>query len=312
MTTTQPTSTERLRGATAKVTHRVGLLEKHPILGFPLASYRRFKEIEGKQLAFVIAGDMFISVIPLFIIGYAIIEAFNPNRSIAVVVIQRFRLSGESAALVRSTFANAKSGRNVALSLSLVSLLITGLSVATTVQKAYARAFRVEPLRGAQRFIRGWAWLILVLAVTGSAMTLRYWAHSRPWWFLFLIVPVLAAVSFAFYLVTPRLLLDVPFAWRDLVPGAAICVVAYALVNAISALLMRKWLGFYGHAYGGFGVALAFLSWVGVISTFWVWIGAIAAIYWERYASPAELTKARADGRDDGRDYNDGVIEWSP
>src|SRR6516165_2706150 len=151
MPTTQPTSTERLRGATAKVSDRVQILEHHPVLGFPLASYRRFKEIEGKQLAFVIAGDMFISVIPLFIIGYAIIEAFNPNRSIAVVVIQRFRLSGESAALVRSTFANAKSGRDVALSLSLVSLLITGLSVATTVQKAYARAFRVEPLRGAQR-----------------------------------------------------------------------------------------------------------------------------------------------------------------
>ena len=128
--------TERFRDAIGEVSGRVSALEHRPLLGFPIASYRRFKEIEGKQLAFVIGGNMFISVIPLFIVGYAILEAFNPNRSIAVVVIQRFHLSGDTAALVRQTFGTARSGRDVALSLSLVSLLITGFGVATTVQTA--------------------------------------------------------------------------------------------------------------------------------------------------------------------------------
>jgi hypothetical protein len=57
---------------------------------------------------------------------------------------------------------------------------------------------------------------------------------------------------------------------------------------------LRNWLTAYGHAYGGFGVALAFLSWIGVLATFWVWIGAIAAVYWERFADAAPV--ARLDG----------------
>jgi uncharacterized BrkB/YihY/UPF0761 family membrane protein len=306
--TTEHAPSGRLQVAKAKVAGQLQHIEHHPVLGFPLASYRRFKEIDGKELAFIVAGDMFISVLPLFIIGYAIIEAFSPDRSIAAVVIERFHLSGQTAALVRSTFSNARSGRNVALSLSVVSLLVTGFSVATTVQKAYARAFRVEPLRGAQKFLRGWAWLVLVLTVTSLSITLKYWAQSRPWWFLALTVPALAAIGFAFYVVTPRLLLDVPLEWRHLVPGAAICTVAYGILNFISVFLMRKWLSAYGHAYGGFGVALAFLSWIGVIATFWVWIGAIAAVYWERYASPEELTEAHREHLDDGG----GEIEWTP
>jgi membrane protein len=279
---------ERVRGASAHLSKRISALEERPVLGFPIASYRRFKEIDGKQLAFVIGGNLFISVIPLFVVGYAIIEAFNPQRTFAVVVIQRFHLTGQTADLVRQTFTNARSGRNVALSLSIVSLLVTGFGVATTVQTAYARAFRVEPLRGAEKLVRGGLWLVLMLTTTGIGLTLRYWADSRPWWFVAAAVPLILAANFAFYLVTPRLLLDVPFEWRHLVPGAAICVVALAVVSGVSVFLMRKWLSAYGHAYGGFGVALAFLSWIGVLALFWVWIGAIAGVYWERFATEPE------------------------
>src|SRR5262249_20254521 len=153
-----------------RLASQLDVLDRHPVAGFFIASYRRFKEIDGKQLAFVIAGNMYISVLPLFIVGYAIIEAFNPDRTIALVIIERFHLSGDTAALVRQTFANARSGRNVALSLSLISLVVTGFGVATTMQTAYAKAFRVAPLRGVVKFLRGGAWLALMLTVTGLVM----------------------------------------------------------------------------------------------------------------------------------------------
>jgi uncharacterized BrkB/YihY/UPF0761 family membrane protein len=294
MTSTPAAWKQRLRDGTKQVSGQVHKLEPRPLLGFPIATYRRFKEIEGKQLAFVIGGNMFISVIPLFIVGYAIIEAFNPDRSFAVVVIQKFQLHGDTAALVRQTFTNARSGRDVAVSISVVSLLVTGFGVATTVQTAYARAFRVVPLRGVAKFTRGGAWLLMLLTVTTVTLTLRYWAHSRPWWFLLLVLPPIAAVDFLFYLATPRLLTDVPFEWRHLVPGAAICVLAFGIVNAVSVFLMRRWLGTYGRAYGAFGVSLAFLSWIGILATFWVWIGAVAGVWWERFASPKELEAIEA------------------
>jgi uncharacterized BrkB/YihY/UPF0761 family membrane protein len=278
-------------GAARQLSDQVRGLEKRPVVGFPIASYRRFKEIDGKQLAFVIGGNMFISVIPLFIVGYAVIEAFDPNHSFAAIIIQRFRLTGETADLVRQTFTNAQSGRNVALSLSLVSLFITGFSVATTVQTAFARAFRVAALRGAGKFVRGAAWLLLMLAVTALGLTLRYWAAGRPWWFLVLMLPLTGGLNFAFFLISPRLLLDLPLQWRHLVPGALVCVVCNAIVGVVSVFFLRNWMRAYGHAYGGFGIALAFLSWIGILALFWVWIAVIAAIYWERFAGAREVAE---------------------
>jgi uncharacterized BrkB/YihY/UPF0761 family membrane protein len=293
---------QRLQDAASRASSWLNEVERRPALGFPVASYRRFKEMQGKHLAFVIGGNMFISVLPLFVVGYAIIEAFNPNRSIAVVLIQRFHLEGQTAALVRQTFTSARSGRNAALSLSIVSLFVTGFSVATTMQVAYARAFRVQPLRGVQKLSRGAAWLLLMIAVSAVGLTLRYWAHSRPWWFLAVAVLVLVAVTFVFFLVSPRLLLDLPFEWRHLRVGAAACVVAHAIVSLVSTFLMRRWLGVYGHAYGGLGIALAFLSWVGVFATYWVWTGAIAAVYWDRFATSQEINELRASKPAAGRD----------
>jgi uncharacterized BrkB/YihY/UPF0761 family membrane protein len=283
--------TERYHNVRDQVSERARAIENRPLLGFPLASYRRFKEIDGKQLAFVIAGNMFISVIPLFIIGYAIISAFDPDKTVAAIVVERFDLHGDTAKLVHETFANARSGRNVALSLSATSLFVTGFSVATAMQTAFARAFRVPPMRGFPKFVRGAAWLALMLANLGLSLTLRYWAKGESWWFVLLLIPLLLAVNFGFYLLSPRLLLDLPFEWRHLVPGAAICVLTYAVVGLVSSFLMRNWLSAYGHAYGGFGIALAFLSWIGILATFWVWIGAIAAIYWERFATVGEIAE---------------------
>ena len=130
-----------------------------------------------------------------------------------------------------------------------------------------------------------------MIATTAFALTLRYWSHSRPWWFLILVVPLVVASTFVFYLVTPRLLLDLPLAWRDLVPGVGVCVVAYAIVSTISAFLLRNWLSVYGHAYGAFGISLAFLSWLGILTAFWVWIAAVAGVYWERFAGAEEVAE---------------------
>ena len=52
----------------------------------------------------------------------------------------------------------------MALSISLIS---TGLDVSATAQIAFARAFTMTPLRGVQKYLRGAAWLILLLADTG-------------------------------------------------------------------------------------------------------------------------------------------------
>jgi uncharacterized BrkB/YihY/UPF0761 family membrane protein len=206
-------------------------LERRPWVAFPLESVRRFNKIDGKHLALVIALNLFVAVIPLIIIGYAFIEAFNPRRDVGNLIVGNLHLTGSTAQIVRATFTNASSGKSVALSISLISLLITGLDVSATAQVAYARAFTMAPLHGIQKYLRGAAWLILLLAGTGAALTLRFVAASHPAWVAIVAGAVLVALQFGFFLVSPRLLLDLPFAWRDLIPGAAICTGAAIVVH---------------------------------------------------------------------------------
>jgi uncharacterized BrkB/YihY/UPF0761 family membrane protein len=95
-------------------------LEKHPWSGFLLAANRRFNKIEGKHLAIVIALNLFVAVIPLIIIGYAFISAFNPHDDVGNMLARNLHLSGSTAATVRDTFTNAQAygGFGVALALA--------------------------------------------------------------------------------------------------------------------------------------------------------------------------------------------------
>src|SRR5207237_6392972 len=89
-------------------------------------------------------------VIPLIIISFAFVEAFNPHRDVGNVLVSNLHLTGSTAQIVRGTFTNASSGKSVALSISLISLLITGLDVRATAPIANARAVRVAPFSGAR------------------------------------------------------------------------------------------------------------------------------------------------------------------
>jgi uncharacterized BrkB/YihY/UPF0761 family membrane protein len=100
---------------------------------------------------------------------------------------------------------------------------------------------------------------------------------------------VLLALEFGFFLLTPRLLLDLPFKWRDLVPGAVVCTGAAIVMHTVAAFFLRNWFGDYGHAYGGFGISLALVAFVGLIASFWVWIAAVMGVYWEHKAGQAAV-----------------------
>jgi uncharacterized BrkB/YihY/UPF0761 family membrane protein len=264
-------------------------LERRPWMAFPLESVRRFNKIDGKHLALVISMNLFVAVIPLIIISYAFIAAFNPHRDVGNLIAGNLHLTGSTAQIVKNTFTNTSSGKSAALGISVISLLITGLDVSATAQTAYARAFTMTPLRGIQKYLRGAAWLVLLLADTCAALALRSLATRHPLWLALVAGAVLLALEFGFFLVTPRLLLDLPFAWRDLIPGAAVCTGAGVIVHAVAVLFLRNWFAEYGHAYGGFGVSLALCAFVGIFAAFWVWIAAVMGVYWERKAGPAAV-----------------------
>ena len=304
--TPRMSSPSRTARAKDTFTRRRSQLERQRGVGFAIAARRRFKEMEGSHLALVIAANAFIAVIPLLIIGYAFIEAFNPQRSFGTVLVDRFHLTGPTSGIVAATFTTAKAGKSVALSIGLISLLITGLDIAGTVGTAYARSFHMSLPRGWRRYARGSVWLVALLAMTSLALTVRYWASSRPWWFLVVVGPISFAMTLVFYWATPRLVLDLPFGWRDLLPGALIAAVLAGVLNIASTFVLARWFSWYGQAYGSFGVALALMSWVGIVSLFWVAIAAVQGVYWEGRADAGaqQAIEDASDTRDGELDAN--------
>ena len=276
-------------------------IERRPRLGLPLRSFRRFNDIEGKHLALVIAVNLFIAIIPLLILGYAIVVGFNPNRDFGDVVVNAFHLTGSTAHTVQNTFTNARSGQSTALSISVISLLITGFDISATVQLAYARAFRVQPLSGLHKYLRGATWLIVLLVVSSGGLTLRYLASGRSAWFLLVLIPGYLLLQFGFFIVTPRLLLDLPFAWRDLARGAAVSTVAAVIVGAFSSYQLHRWVSGYAHSYGGFGVALSMIAYVSLLAVFWVWVAAVMGAYWENQAGSSAVAAMRRRSKQNDR-----------
>jgi uncharacterized BrkB/YihY/UPF0761 family membrane protein len=147
----------------------------------------------------------------------------------------------------------------------------------------------VTPLSGLRKFVRGGTWLLVLLTMTGLGLTLRYFAAGHSAWYLLLSVPIFLLVQFGFFIVTPRLLLDLPFEWRDLARGAAVSTIAAVLVGAVSSYQLHRWIAGYGQAYGSFGVALSMIAYVGVLALFWVWVAAAMGAYWEDQAGSAAV-----------------------
>ncbi len=129
----------------------------------------------------------------------------------------------------------------------------------------------------------------MLLTVTGGELAIRYLIVGRPVWFLLLVVPLSLLLQFGFFIVTPRLLLDLPFGWRDLAPGAAVATGVSILIGAVSSFELHRWLRAYGHAYGGFGIALGLVAYVGLLALFWVWVATVMGVYWERKAGSAAV-----------------------
>ena len=93
-------------------------------------------------------------------------------------------------------------------------------------------------------------------------------------------------------------MLDRRFGWRDLLPGAAICTVIAAALNTVSTFVLGRWFAWYGGAYGGFGIALALMSWVGILALFWMWIAAAQGVYWEHRDGAPDVDALEQDDDD--------------
>ena len=279
-----------------EVERRRARLEADRRLGVWVVATRRFASMHGGSLSGQLTLSIFAGVIPIIVIAFAWATAFSSEASVAEPIIRQLGLTGETATLVRETFAASSDAKEIATLFGIGSFLLVGYTLGTTMQETFARAWQLPPMVGTRAFGRGVAWfaLFLVNAVLIETIRYRFAAEGDAASVSGAIVSF--ATGFAFWLVTPRLLLDVRLGWRGLVPTGIAGAVGAAGFRLATGFVLPSWLNFYALPFGALGVILAFVFWVWVLTYIWVVVAAVGAAWWERSATAHRVLTVQTVG----------------
>lgn len=276
-------------------------------ISIPTLTVRRFFEIDGIRKANLLAFNLFICVLPLTIMAFGVISSQRRRIALGQVMVEQFHLHGQAASVMRDAFPPNEGILRVASVIVVLSFAISGFDVGSIFEKTFAEAWSVKAYGGWRGPLRGGFWFVLVFLSFGiSQFLLRIPTHRGAWLFAFA-VPLILAMNYLFWLVTPRLLLDKELDPPDLRPGAVMGMIASTALWGLSAVILPGWFDWYGRGFGGVGIALAMLSWTYVVSIVWVVIVVASSAYWERTATVDEVLEATDDapGADRGSAADD-------
>ena len=228
----------------------------------PVRCLRRFVDINGRDRAFVLAGQAFTTVFPLLIIIGA---AAGGNGTGLVVngLTNRFNLSGSSAAALRTLFQRPPGATGTITVASAAVVLFSLVSLTRSLQRVFEQAWYLRPLgvRGTLHGLTGTALLLTsILLLSLLASVLRPLPAGQV---LGLIVRMLLTAGI--WLLLQNLLLSRRIPIRRLVPGALAGGLGQTAVAVYSSIWMPHLIGRNADRYGAVGVTFAILSWLIVV-----------------------------------------------
>lgn len=242
---------------------------RHAWLGFPLGVLKKFSEDRAGHQAALIAYFSFFSLFPLLLAMVtilAIVLRGRPEMQARIVdsALAQFPIIGGQ---IRQNVGSL-SDSGLALVLSLAAALWAGLAGIKAMQNAMDHVWDV-PLKdqGGQlkRIARGAIMLgvlglfaVLATALTGIGTALGEVSPLARGATLTLSI----AVNFGLFLLAFRMLTVADVSWRDVMPGAAVAAITWALLQAAGNYLVARHLRNASELYGFFGVVLGLLSWL--------------------------------------------------
>jgi hypothetical protein len=236
---------------------------------------------------------LFTTVIPLMLLGFSYFDGFAENVSPGTIWIRELGLVYPTSDRVRGAFGDSSGLKSNWTAFGVAGFLVWGVPMAVTIAGIFGRAWRRAPLAMVPRVLRGAVWFLLYLAMMASRERIAFGADhpgfSRVLFSAAALVPV-----FIFWSLTPILLV------RDGGRGLSYLALAGLAGVAIDGLcipltgrlvfpsLLDGWNGF-----GPIGVAMALLTWCGVIGTGWVVTACVGAVLWERNAPSQTVVESQ-------------------
>jgi len=253
-----------------------------------VAVAQRFVEIDGATQGGLLSIQLFTTVIPLIIIGFAHFSGFAKNASVGDLLIRDLGLHHPLDDRVREAFGSAVGVQSVWTFFGVAAFLVWGIPMSVRVSEMFARAWRRQPFGRWERLARGAAWFILFLGTMDAHERLAFGGQHEAGVHAALLIVALVPL-WIFWSLTPVLLVrDGARGWRNLLlAGSAGVLVDGIVFGAVGRLgfpmMLEGWAGF-----GPMGVAMTLMTWCGILALGWVVIACMGAVIWERHA-PAEV-----------------------
>lgn len=239
---------------------------------FVRACLDRLVQIQFVDRAIALGSLAFTAMVPLLVI----VGAYAPGSDgIAEALIDRFHLSGTTAALLEEVFTQPPGAHGAISGVGVLLLVGSALSFTRGLQRLYEMAWRLDT-RGWKGTVAGLKWLALAALWAGLFTSARTWLldHTGP----LLSLVIALATGTVLWLVTPFVLLDGRVRWRHLLPTALLTAIGMLALSVSSVVYMPEAIADSADRYGSIGIAISLVSWLvgtGFVLVFCAAIGAI-------------------------------------
>ncbi len=280
--------------------------QQHVSLAVPVAVVRKFGDDKSANLASMIAFWAFFSIFPLLLVFVTLLGFFLPA-SMKISVLTRV---AEMLPLLSTATIRGLGGQWWPLVLGAVSALWSGLAVVRTIEFAFnsvweiPQAHRPKLIPSVVRAL----WILAVMGgglvvsvlitgyVTGAAAGVNLGWGGRLGGYIIAI-----ALDVGLFVAAFRILTQQHDTTRDVLPGALLSGVTFWILQAVSSLIISRYLHKAQSTYGHFATVITILWWFYIQAMVSLYGAQLNVVLKERLY-PRTLTKA-PDTEADRRAY---------
>jgi YihY family inner membrane protein len=248
--------------------------QRHAWIGFPIAVIKKYGDDQAGHHAALLAYYGFFSLFPLLLVavtvlGFLVQGGSDLGQRIVDSALGQFPVIGTE---LRGTVEGQRlRGSGAALAVGVGVALWGGLGVAEAAQKAMNGIWNVPRKRYPNfllRRLRGLVWLVVLGGGLLLASLVSGFAQAAgTTWSGPLGVAASTVVNTLLFLVGFRVLTVRNVSLRQLLPGAVLAAVVWALLQWLGGWFVDRQLSRADDTYGAFALVIGLLSWLYLAST---------------------------------------------
>ena len=222
-------------------------------------SILRFVFMEGFDRSIVLSSQAFTALIPLFIVVASLAPAGEEDL-IGRAIIDRFALTGDTAAAVEQLFSTPPGATSSVSVFSALLLLYSGVAFTRRLQRTYRAAWGQEKV-GVRSTVFATLGLLALVTEVFVAYGIRAIVEHFPLDWLWAI-PLSAATGLVLWTSIPYLLLDRQVHWRRMLVTGGASAAAMTVFSVGTPIYMPQVMTRATNEFGLFGITITIIGWL--------------------------------------------------